>query len=58
MKHQGAENPNENDSEDKEINKTSALPNFMPKILPDDESAGGMNFVNVKQRLVLNGVQI
>ena len=30
----GAEYPNENDSEDKETNESSAIPNFMPKLFP------------------------
>ena len=34
-----AEYPNENDSEDTETNKTSAISNFTPEILPDDEIA-------------------
>ena len=54
----GAEYPNENDSEDKKTNRTSAIPNLMPKILPDDESAGGMNSLNLKQSEVFNAVQI
>ena len=34
-----AEYPNENDSEDTETNKTSAISNFTPEILLDDEIA-------------------
>ena len=34
--------------------KTSAIPNFMPQILPDDEIAKGINFLNSKQREVFN----
>ena len=33
----GAEYPNDNDSEDTEINKTSTIPTFMPQTLPDDD---------------------
>ena len=51
-----AEYPNENDSEDTETNKTSATPNFMPKILPDDQIAEGMNSLNSEQREVFNVV--
>ena len=46
----------ENDSEDAEINKTSAIPNFMPKILPDDEITEGIDSLNLKQREVFNVV--
>ena len=35
--------PNGNDSEDREINRTSAISNFMPKIFPHDEIAEGVN---------------
>ena len=45
----GAEYPNANDSEDTETNRTSALPNFMPQILPDDEIAKAINPVMVNQ---------
>ena len=48
-----AEYPNENDSGDTETNKTSAIPNVMPQILPDDES---INSLNSKQREVFNVV--
>ena len=51
-----AEYPNENDSEDTETNKTSAIPNFMPQVLPDDEIAKGINSLNSKQREVFNVV--
>ena len=40
--------PNENDSEDTKTNKTSAIPNFMPQVLPDDEIAKGINSLNSK----------
>ena len=46
-----AEYSNENDSEDPKTNKTSAVPSFMTKILPDGEIAGDMNSLNTKQRL-------
>ena len=39
----GAEYPNEDDSEDTETNKTPAIRNFMPQILPDDEIAKHIN---------------
>ena len=35
----GEKYSNGNDSEDTETNKTSAIPNFMPQILPDHEIA-------------------
>ena len=46
------EYPNENDSEDTETNKTSAIPNFMLQILPVDEIAKGINSLYSKQREV------
>ena len=39
----------ESDSEKEKTNKTSALPSFMPQILPDDEIAVGINALNSKQ---------
>ena len=41
---------NENDSEAKitKINKTSAIPNFMPQILADDEIAQSVNSISLK----------
>ena len=42
----GAEYSNESDSEEKETNKTSAFPNFMPRILPDDKIAEGITCFN------------
>ena len=39
----GAEYPSEDDSEDTETNKTPAIRNFMPQILPDDEIAKHIN---------------
>ena len=50
----GAEYPNESDSENTETNKTSALPNFIPKILPDDDIAKSIKSLNSKQREVFN----
>ena len=35
---------------------TSAFPNFMPQILPDDEIAEGINSLNPKQGEVFNVV--
>ena len=52
----GAEHPNENDSEDTETNKTSAIPNFMPQVLPDDGTAKGIYSLNSKQREDFNVV--
>ena len=48
--HPGAGYFNENDSEDTEINKTFAIPNFMRQILPNDEIAKSINSLNSKQR--------
>ena len=56
MKHQKQNIPNENDSEDTEPNKTFAIPNFMPQILPVDEIAKGINSLNSKLREVFNVV--
>ena len=50
------EHPNDNDSEGTETNKTSAIPTFMPQILPDDEIAEGINRLNSKQMEVFNVV--
>ena len=50
----GAEYLHENDAENTETNKSSAISNFMPKILPDDEIAKGVNSLNSKQREVFN----
>ena len=41
---------------DTETHKTSAIPNFMPQVLPDDEIAKGINSLNSKQREVFNVV--
>ena len=35
-------------------NKTSVIFNFMPQILPDKEIAEGINFLNSKQKEVIN----
>ena len=51
----GAKCRNENDSEDKQINKSLAIPNYMPKILLDDEVTEGINSLNSKQREVFSG---
>ena len=48
----GAEYPNESDSENEETNKTSALSNFMPQILPDNEIEACINSLNSKQSQV------
>ena len=53
-KHQGGEYLNDFDSEEGETNKTTALPNFMPKVLSVDEIADSINSLNSKQREVLN----
>ena len=52
----GGEYPNENDSEVTRTNKTSAIPNFIPQILPDDEIAKDTNCLNSEQREVFNEV--
>ena len=39
-----------------ETNKTSAIANFMPQILPDDEIAKAINSLNSKQMEVFNVV--
>ena len=49
----GEEYSNEIYSEDRETNKATAA-NFMPKILPDDDIAEGINSLNSKQREVFN----
>ena len=54
MKHQGAEYCNENDSEDTEINQTSAFPNFMSQILPHDETTKGINSLNSKYQVSIS----
>ena len=50
----GVEYPNENYSEDTEKNKTSAVLEFKPQILPNDEITKSINFLNSKQREVFN----
>ena len=52
----GAEYVNKNNSEDTEANKTSAIANFMCKILPDDNITEGISSLNSKQREVFNVV--
>ena len=51
----GAEYPKENYSEETSAN--SAISNFMPKILPDDENTEGINSLNLKQREIFSVVQ-
>ena len=53
-----AKYPNENDSEDTEINKSSAYPNVIPQVLTDDEIARAINFLNSAQREVFNAVHM
>ena len=53
----GIENYNENDYEDTETNETFPIPNFMHKILSDDENAEGINSLNSKQRKTFNVVR-
>ena len=50
----GAEYLNENDSENTETNKTSAIPKFMPQILPDDELEKDISSLNSKQKEVFD----
>ena len=42
--------------QDTETNKTSAIANFMPQILPDNEIAKDINSLNSKQMKVFNVV--
>ena len=51
-----AEHPNESDTEEVEANRTSALPDFLPQILPIDKIAQGINSLNSRQREVFNAV--
>ena len=44
-------------SDDIEVNKTSAIPNFMPQILPDDEIVEETNSLNLKQRDLIKAKQ-
>ena len=48
--------PNKNDSEETETNKHYAIPNFMPKILPDDEITQDINSLTSTQREFFNVV--
>ena len=48
-----AEYPNENDSKDRDTNKTSAIPNFMLQILPDDEIVLTHKFLTFKTKWIL-----
>ena len=43
MKHQGQKIPMKMNQETQKKSKTSAITNFIPKILPDDEIAEGIN---------------
>lgn len=52
----GAKYPKESDSEERETNKTFALFNFMPQLLPDGEIVKGINSLNQKQREVFDVV--
>ena len=52
-----AEYPNEYDSEDSETHKISVIPNFVPKILSNNEIEEGINSLNSKQTEVCNAVQ-
>ena len=56
MKHQKQNIPMKMIQKTHKQNKTSAIPNFMSQILPDDEIARGINSLNSKQREVLNVV--
>ena len=51
-----AKYPKESDSEERETNKTFALLNFMPQLLPDGEIVKGINSLNQKQREVFDVV--
>lgn len=42
--------PNESDTEKRETNKNSAIPNFKSQILPDEEIAEVIGSLNSKQR--------
>ena len=52
----GAKYSNESYSENRETNKATTTANFMPKILPDNDIAEGINSLNSKQREVFNVV--
>ena len=47
---------NESYSEDRETNKATAISNFMPKILPDNDIAEGINSLNSQQKEAFNVV--
>ena len=51
-----AEYSNESYSENRETNKVTAIVNFMPKILPDNDIAKGINSLNSTQGKVFNVV--
>ena len=50
----GPKYPIASDSEEGKTNKSSAFPNFMPKILTDYEIKEGINSLNSKQRELFN----
>ena len=52
----GAEYSNESYSENRETNAAISITNFIPKILPDNDIAEGINSLNSKQRDVFNVV--
>ena len=47
---------NGQDDENTESNRNSAVPNFMPRILAEDDILESINFLNPKQRDVFNVV--
>lgn len=47
---------NGQDDENTESNRNSAVPNFMPRILAENDSLESINFLNSKQRDVFNVV--
>ena len=47
----GPKYPNESESEEGETNKTSALPNFIPQVLPNDE---GPKIMQSMMGIILN----
>ena len=54
FKTQGEEYPNKVDKEITERDKTSAISNFIPKTLSDDEIEEGINFLNSNQSELFN----
>ena len=45
---------NRQDDENTESNRNSTVPNFMPRILAEDDILESINFLNSKQRDVFN----